>query len=142
VLGWKEYVDFPTWGISRVKVKIDTGARTSALGVQSYELISEGGSLIAQLRFAPRRKHPAKVVLVRAPVLRMVGVRNSAGMHEQRPLVETEVRLGPVTRRILFTVTYRPGLLFPALLGRKALEGIFVVDVSRKYLWKTKRADS
>jgi hypothetical protein len=142
VIGWKEYVDFPAWGIRRVKVKIDTGARTSALGVQSYELISEEGGVFAQLRFAPRRKHPAKVVLVRAPVLRMVVVRNSAGMREQRPLVETEVCLGPVIRQVLFTVTYRPGLLFPALLGRKALEGMFVVDVHRKYVWKAKRTET
>ena len=71
-----------------------------------------------------------------APVLRMVVVSNSAGMREQRPLVETEVRLGPVSKRIALTVTNRAGMLFPVILGRKALEGDFLVDVSRKYVLK------
>jgi hypothetical protein len=32
------------------------------------------------------------------------------------------------------TVTSRAGMRCPMLLGREALEGMFVVDVSRKYL--------
>ena len=38
--GWKEYADFPDWDLRRVKVKLDTGARTAAVGVLRYELIS------------------------------------------------------------------------------------------------------
>ncbi len=136
LIGWKEYVDFPAWGIRRVKVKIDTGARTSALGVLGYELLDEGSQRLVQMRIAPYRKHPARVFVVRAPVQRMSVVTNSGGTREERPVIETEIRLGPVLKRIFFTVTHRPGLLFAALLGRKALEGDFLVDVSRKYLTK------
>jgi len=50
VVGWKEYVDFPLLGIRRVKVKIDTGARTSALGVLTYNLVEEGQGLVAEMR--------------------------------------------------------------------------------------------
>jgi len=139
VIGWKEYVDFPQWGIRRVKVKIDTGARTSALGVLSYDLQADGPGLVAEMRLAPYRKDPARVTMIRAPVLRMVVVSNSAGMREQRPLVETEIRLGPITKRICLTVTNRASMLFPAILGRKALEGDFVVDVSRKYVLKARK---
>jgi len=74
--------------------------------------------------------------MIRATVLRMVAVRNSGGMLEQRPLIETDVRIGPILKRILLTVTNRAGMLFPAILGRKALENDFVVDVSRKYVQK------
>lgn len=136
VIGWKEYVYFPAWGIRRVKVKVDTGARTSALGVLGYELLKEGSNLVVEMRIAPYRRHPARVFVVRAPVLRMSVVTNSGGTREERPVIETEIRLGPIVKRIPFTVTRRPGLLFAALLGRKALEGDFLVDVSRKYLTK------
>ena len=34
-IGWKERVDFPDWGIKRLRVKMDTGARTSALDAQN-----------------------------------------------------------------------------------------------------------
>jgi hypothetical protein len=133
-IGWKEYLDFPEWGIRRVKVKIDTGARTSALDVVSYELHQTEAGLVADLQLALRRKHPERVTTVSAPVLRMVTVGSSTGIWEQRPLIETVVRLGPLTKRVRLTVTNRSRMLFPMIVGRKALEGDFVVDVSKKYL--------
>jgi len=138
VIGWKEYVDFVAWGIRRVKVKIDTGARTSALDVTSYDLREvDGQGLVAELRLALHRRHPKRLTSVRAPVLAMVVISNSSGIREQRPLIETELRLGPVIKRVQLTVTNRAGMLFRMILGRKALEGDFIVDVSRKYLLKS-----
>jgi hypothetical protein len=134
-VGWKEYVDFPDWGLRRIKVKIDTGARTSALDVARYDLREAGGGgLIAQLGLALDRKHPERLTVVHTPVLKMIVVANSGGAREERPLIETRVRLGPVTKRVCLTVTSRAGMRFPMILGRKALEGDFLVDVSQKYL--------
>ncbi len=135
VIGWKEYVDFPEWSLRRVKAKIDTGARTSALDVPSYDLEEvPGGGLVARLRLSLRRRGPAQLVEVRVPVLGTVVVSNSGGMREQRPLLEAEIRLGPVRKRIRLTVTNRAGMRFRMLLGREALHGDFVVDVGKKYL--------
>jgi hypothetical protein len=135
LIGWKEYVDFPDFDLRHIKVKIDTGARTSALGVIGYDLRhEEGRGLVAELRLALRRKHPERLTVVTTPVLRMVVVANSGGMKEQRPLIETRLRLGRVVKTVALTVTNRAGMLFPVILGRKALEGDFVVDVSQKYL--------
>jgi hypothetical protein len=135
LIGWKEYVSFPEWGNRRVKAKIDTGARTSAFDVVSYDLRqAEGGRLIAELRLALHRKRRDEVLIVHMPVLRMIAVRNSNGVREQRPLIETSIQLGPVTKRVRLTVTNRAGMRFRMILGRKALEGSFVVDVSQKYV--------
>jgi hypothetical protein len=135
MIGWKELVEFPEWGLRRVKVKIDTGARTSALDVVSYELRdADGQGLVAELRLALNRRRPDALTVVHTPVLQMVVVSNSSGIREQRPLVETTLRLGPVTKRVRMTVTNRSGMRFPMILGRKALENDFVVNVSRKYL--------
>jgi hypothetical protein len=142
VIGWKEYVSFPEWGVRRVKAKVDTGARTSVLDVAGYDLFETPAGLVAELRLRLCRRDPERVAVVRAPVLRMVVVRNSGGVPERRPLVEAAVKVGPVTRRIPLTVTCRRGMCFRMLLGRKALEGAFVVDVSRKYLLRgRKRAE-
>lgn len=139
-IGWKEYVDFVDWQIHRVKVKIDTGARTSALDVAGYELHETGdGGLVAELRLALYRKHPQRVAVVQAPVLRMVHVRNTSGGSERRPLIETRIRLGPVLKRVRITVADRAGMLFRVILGRTALANDFVVDVSQKYLLRKRR---
>ena len=134
IVGWKEFVDFPEWNVRGVKAKIDTGARTSAIDVSSYELRQADGVLVAELRLALDRKHPERLTRVQTAVVKMVIVRNSGGMPEERPLIEAEIRLGDTRKRVPLTVTNRSGMLFRMILGRKALEGEFVVDVSRKYL--------
>jgi hypothetical protein len=135
VIGWKERLDFPEWGVRRVKAKADTGARTSALDALSYELFqADGRGLCVRLRLALHRARSDELHLVEAPVLRMVVVRNSGGLSEQRPLIETDIVLGPVRKRIRMTVTNRSGMRFRVILGRLALADDFVVDVSKKYL--------
>jgi hypothetical protein len=137
MIGWKERADFPDWGLHRVKVKIDTGARTSALDVVAYELRRrEDGGLMAELHLALNRKQPERWKVVQVPVLRMAVVRNSSGIKEQRPVIETTIRLGPVSKCVRLTVTNRASMRFPVILGRKALEGDFVVNVSQKYLMR------
>jgi hypothetical protein len=136
LIGWKEYVALPEWGIRRLKAKIDTGARTSAVDAESYEVRDTPAGRTAVLRLRLNHRHPQRVVVVEAPVLRMVEVCNSSGRRESRPLVETTLSLGLVRRRVLLTVACRAGMRFRLILGRKALEGAFVVDVSRKYLCK------
>jgi hypothetical protein len=137
LVGWKEYVEFIDWHLPPVKAKIDTGARTSALGVLSYEL-REGpaGDKTAMLRLALDRRHPECITEIVTPVMKIVVVSNSSGMREQRPLVETTLRLGPVLKRVRLTIANRSGMRFGMILGRQALEGDFVVDVARKYLLK------
>jgi hypothetical protein len=137
LVGWKEFLVFPDWGIRRVKVKMDTGARTSALDVLSYELRETDSGRVADLRLALSRKHPERVHFVTVPVLKTVVVSSSTGAREERPLIETTIRLGPISKRIRVTITNRSRMLFRMILGRKALEGDFIVDVSKKYLLRS-----
>jgi hypothetical protein len=135
LIGWKEYLGFPEWGIRRMKVKIDTGARTSALDVARYELREgDASSCQVELFLALDRRHPDRLTAVHAPVLRKIVISNSNGLCEERPLIEATIRMGPITKRVPMTVTNRSSMMFRMILGRKALEGDFVVDVSRKYV--------
>jgi hypothetical protein len=135
LIGWKERLDFVDWGIKRIKVKIDTGASTSALDVVRYDLTEDGpNGAFARLVLALDRKDPNHLVEVQAPLLGMIRVRNTSGQSEERPLVETEILVGPVRKRIRLTVTNRAGMRFRMILGREALHGDFVVDVGKKYL--------
>jgi hypothetical protein len=145
VVGWKEYLALPELGIGRLKAKIDTGARTSTLHVAALRVLAEHRDGTAELELSlpwdrhdrsPGRQHrqPGRVKVARALMLRRVTVTDSGGHREIRPLIATELVLGPVRKRILLTLTDRSGMLFRMILGRKALEGDFLVDVARKYL--------
>jgi hypothetical protein len=133
--GWKEYVDFPAWGLTRVKAKLDTGARTTAIGATGCVLVDlPGGGHEAVLTLALYRSRPHTMVTVRAPVVGFTVVRDTGGRAERRVVVETTLRLGPVTKTIRATVTDRSRMLTRVILGRSALAPEFAVDPSRKYL--------
>lgn len=136
-IGWKEHLHFTEWDLRRIRVKVDTGARTSALDVVRYELLqTAGGGLMATLYLALDHRHPGRFTRIHTPVLRTVVVRNTSGRCEERPLVETAVRLGPIHKRIRITITNRSSMRYRMILGREALAPDFLVDVSRKYLLK------
>ena len=83
-----------------------------------------------EIDFRPDRRRPDWRVPARARVLRRMRVVDSGGHPEVRPVIATEMVLGPVRKRILLTLTDRSGMLFRMILGRKALEGDFRVDVA------------
>jgi hypothetical protein len=141
VVGWKEYLDLPELGIHRLKAKMDTGARTSSLHVSSLQVFENeaaGGAEI-ELSIAFDRRHPERVMVARAPLLGRVQVTDSGGHPELRPVIATDLVMGPVRKRILLTLTDRTGMLFRMIVGRKALEGDFLVDVSRHYVLGRRR---
>jgi hypothetical protein len=146
-IGWKELIDLPELGLRRLKSKIDTGARTSTLHVHSltYRERFADGSQDAEITLAPDRHDPSRLVAARVRVLREIEVRDSGGHLEIRPLIETELVLGPVRKRILVTLSDRSGMLFRMILGRKAVAEDFLVDPASKYLlraWHRRRAKS
>jgi hypothetical protein len=135
LVGWKEYLDLPELGIFRLKAKVDTGARTSTLHVDRLEVLDvfADGSEWVEISLRPDRRQPEHQVTARVRVLRRLCVTDSGGHPEVRPVIETEMVLGPVRKRILLTLADRSGMLFRMILGRKALEGDFRVDVASKY---------
>lgn len=134
LIGRREYVEFPDWGVRRVRAKIDTGAYSSALDVAGYELLQTADGPVVELRLIPNRRRPGAVRVVQAPVVGFTTVRSTTGCVQRRPVISALVRIGPVTRRIRLTVTDRSCMRCRMLLGREALAGAFVVDVQVKDL--------
>lgn len=136
VIGWKEYVALPELGVPSLKAKIDTGARTSALHVAAIRRLTEevAGEADLEITLVPDRRRPEKLVRARVRQLARIRVTDSGGHTDLRPVIETLLVLGPVAKRIRITLADRSTMLFRMILGRKAVEGDFVVDVSRKYL--------
>jgi hypothetical protein len=135
LIGRRELVALPDLDIPRLRAKVDTGARSSALDVLAYDLWQTAdGQMHARLRLALNRKCPNRFRIIETPIVRMIAVRNTGGIRELRPLIETTMRLGPVTKRIRLTVTNRAAMRYRIILGREALCGDFVVDVSKKYV--------
>lgn len=131
VIGVTEYVDIPEWRILRLRAKIDTGARSSALHVENIRELGSG-----RVRFDVRlsRSESDRRVTVEARVVRRGHVRPSSGELEARIFVAVRVRIGPVEREIELSLVDRGRMIFRMLIGRRALAHAFLVDPSRRYV--------
>ncbi len=127
-IGWKEYVSLPEWGINRVRAKVDSGARTSALHVEGLEVLGNG-----QVRFEVvlSRKHRHRRIKVTAPVTKWARVRSSTGHYTRRCFVTTRIRIGSVEKDVEISLVSREDMQFRMLLGRTTLGRDFLIDVSR-----------
>lgn len=133
VLGWREVAALPALGIVRLRAKIDTGARSSALHVEAQWRFTEAGAPWVGFRVCPRRG-AAATVEARAPIHDEREVADSGGHRARRVFLRTTLRLAGTERMIEINLTDRRGMLFPMLLGRTAMEGVFTVDPSRSFL--------
>ncbi len=130
VLGWREWVALPALGIPRLRAKVDTGARSSALHVDAQWRYTEGGAPWVGFRITPRRAHGGSIE-ARAPVLDEREVADSGGRRTRRVFLATRLRLAGMEREIEINLTDRRDMLFPMLLGRTAIAGAFTVDPAR-----------
>ncbi|HEX2029632.1 MAG TPA: RimK/LysX family protein [Nitriliruptorales bacterium] len=138
VLGWKEQASLPGWGISRLRVKLDTGARSSALHVSDLQVIGvhmRDGQRLPVLRFAVilGRGHRARRRVVTAGAIGFRTVRDTSAKGERRPVVRTRVVCGPLDRVAEVSITDRTGMNFRMILGRSALQGACLVDPEHGY---------
>lgn len=128
-IGWSEYIEFSDWDIHALKAKVDTGARTSALHVEDLKPLGPGW---VEFYVVLTTKGPRHRRRVRAEVVKWAKVRSSTGDYKRRCFVKTRVKIGPVIKDIELSLVCREKMLFRMLLGRKALEKDFVVDVSKR----------
>ena len=135
IVGWREWISLPELGIPRIKAKIDTGARTSAL--HAFEVDSYKSKRGKRVRFYmhPYQNNKEIIVECDAVIKDYRSVTDSGGHREKRYVIETELILGENQWPIEITLTDRETMKFRMLLGRTAMKGKrIVVDPGRSFL--------
>lgn len=143
-IGWREYVDLPELGLEHVPAKIDTGAQTSALHVDSikpYE--TEDGTKMVRVSFRVRHNPGEKPERVHRelPVAGLRKVMSSNGTYEDRWVIRTILELGGKKRTANFTLTNRGSMRYPILVGRSAMRSGFEIHPGKSFLHGTRDAE-
>lgn len=139
-LGWREWIGFPEFNIPRIKAKIDTGARTSALHAFIVTPFIRDETPWVRFAIHPQQGSTDNVVECEAPVKEQRVVRDSGGHEELRYVIDTLIRIGDDVIRAEVTLTDRDSMTFRVLLGRTALGANYVIYPDRSYLQSKARA--
>lgn len=127
-LGWEEWIALPELGLPALKVKVDTGARTSAL--HAYDIEPFGPASKPKVRFMmhPIPSRPQLAIACSAPILDRREVTSSNGEAELRYVIETPLKVGERSWPVELTLTDRGTMAYRMLLGRQAFpEDVVIV---------------
>lgn len=139
VIGWREWVSLPEFGIKKIKAKIDTGAHTSVLHAFQIDVFRAHGRDKVKFVIHPKQATTKKVLTCTANLVDIRWITDSSGNRDQRYVIETTLVAGEMSWPVEMTLNRRDDMRYRMLLGRTALRGRFLIDISSSYLLKKER---
>lgn len=129
LVGLREWIALPDFGLWRVRAKIDTGARTSALHASNIVEFSHNNERWVRFE-AGFSQTPSQ-----AKVIACKRIKSSTGHIQERYVISTELILGAERGPVQFTLTCRKTMRCAVLLGTRALvDRRSLVDPGQRYL--------
>jgi hypothetical protein len=133
-VGWREWIGFPELGIDRIKAKIDTGARTSAIHAFRVRKLVDADNPRIEFYLHPVQHRRKPELCCVASLIDERIVKSSNGKSETRYVIKTPMRLGMKVWPIELTLSNRDQMGFRMLVGRAAIRGKYIVDPGASYL--------
>lgn len=133
-LGWEEWLALPELGLSAIKAKIDTGARTSALHAFSIEEIGTPAHPRVRFSVHPIPGRTDVAIDCMADVIDKREITSSNGEIERRIIVRTLVDIGGRQWPIEVSLTNREAMSYRMLLGRQAVREDVIVDPTASFV--------
>ena len=139
VIGRKEKIHFPEFGLKNLIAKIDTGAYSSSLHCHITGIEENRG--MEYVRFMPLvyKNKVKNSKELKVAVSKKKTVKSSSGHIEERFFVKMKVKLNGHSVVTEFSLTDRSNMRHTILLGRKFLKGHYQVDVAKKFLLSKKK---
>lgn len=139
IIGWREWVYLPDLDVGRIKAKIDTGARTSALHAFKITPFSRDGAAYVRFAVHPVQRERAPEITCVARIIDYRAVTDSGGRVEHRYVIRTSLKLGTTRWPIELTLANRDQMGFRMLIGRQALRRRYLVDAGRSFIARRKK---
>lgn len=132
VVGWREWIALPELGVRRLKAKIDTGARTSALHATRMQIRREASAVFVDFVIPTIGQGEHRCT---APLIDQRSIKNTGGVEEIRLVVRTMLSINGRRWPIDLSLTNRESMRFDLILGRTAIRRHrLLVDPSKSFL--------
>ncbi len=128
IIGSEEWCALPALNIPAMKIRIDSGAKTSALHAENIVPFDKNGESWVRFNVNPLQNNTKSIIKCEAKVIDKRIIKSSNGNRESRYVIQTPIRLGEHILDIELTLTNRNAMGYKMLLGREALSGKFIVD--------------
>lgn len=129
VVGWVEHARIDPDGL-QIKAKVDTGAKTSSLNCTCTQFFEKEGE--QWVRFGVTN-YKDEVVQLERKVERIATIKRHFGKSQDRPVIKLGVCLGKTYRETEVNLVDRSGLNYQMLIGRKYMQGDFLIDPERTF---------
>ena len=121
VIGWHECISLPELGLHDFAVKVDTGAKTTALHADEIATFYKDDVKWVRFRRPDIEGTPSRIC--EFPVFTKRDITNTSGLPETRIVIRTPLILAGRKWSIDISLTDRGTMRFPLILGRRALRG-------------------
>jgi len=133
VIGWHECISLPEMGLMDFAIKVDTGAKTTALHAENIETFMQDGK--KWVRFSAPAIEDTQGQTCEFPVFTNRDITNTSGTPETRIVIRTPIVLAGRRWKIDISLTDRENMRFPLILGRRALRSRnILVHPNQSYL--------
>lgn len=134
IIGRLENVSLPELAIENLKVKVDTGAKTSSLHVDNIQQITSKGKPKVTFDIHPDIHDVSRVVSCSAIISDIRTIKSSNGNAETRYVIKTPLTLGNETWDVEITLTDRSVMNYLMLFGCEAIGNKYLVDVTQSFV--------
>ncbi len=128
VIGKEEWCSLPELGLSRIKARIDSGAKTSSIHALNIRPFKEKGRQYVSFDINPIQNNRKLTKSCKALLVDRREVKSSSGEKEKRYVIKTDVILGNEKWPIEITLTNRDSMGYRMLLGREAMKERVLID--------------
>jgi ribosomal protein S6--L-glutamate ligase len=132
-LGWEEWASLPALGLPALKIKVDTGAKTSALHAFDIEPFGKADAPKVRFNIHPVPGREDITISCSADVVDRREVTSSNGETELRYVIASEIAMGDRLWPIEITLTNRTNMAYRMLLGRQAIRDDMIVQPSESF---------
>lgn len=135
VIGLREWIGLPGLGIAKVRAKVDSGAKTSALHATDIETFERDDETWVRFKAHVGTPRKPQDIDCEARLVSFKRIKSSNGHLQERHVIRTPMVLGDKCWWVDFSLTCRKSMRYRVLLGCTAmLDGQLVINPGLRFV--------
>lgn len=128
LIGAQEWCSFPELGIPAIKMRVDSGAKTSSIHAFDIKKFKRDGVDWVSFDVHPLQRDKNTSKRCEHILVDKRHIKSSTGEQQKRYVIRTRMQMGDLSYDVDLTLANRDSMGFRMLLGREAMNGRVIID--------------